>query len=150
MSAFVSSDAPCSRSARSNLDRLDTPPSRPTCSSCALFGGAVPLFYKSRTFGLLFIKEISKNCKMLDSKSTSTKSVILRKRSSLKKRPLSYASTDLLSIEVPKKKINRRNSLLRLKEFFSLKKNFREISKEKGLKVFRRSMSIHSIEFWEH
>ena len=65
------------------------------------------------------------------------------------KRPLSYASSDLLNIEVPKKKINRRNSLMKLKEFFSLKKNFREIKEEKGLKVFRRNNSIHSIEFWE-
>lgn len=81
---------------------------------------------------------------------STPKSIIRRKSSVQKKRPLSYASTDLLSIEVPKKKISRRSSLLKLKEFFSLKKNFREINEEKGLKVFRRNTSIHSIEFWEH
>ena len=151
MSVFVSSDAPCPRSARSNLDRLDIPPSRPTCSSFAVLGGAFSLYYKSGIVYPCIIKAKQKTEfeKMLNSKAPSTKSVIRRKRSSLKKRPLSYASTDLLTIEVPKKKINRRNSLLRLKEFFSLKKNFREISNEKGLNVFRRSTSIHSIEFWE-
>ena len=51
--------------------------------------------------------------------------------------------------EVPTKKTSRRSSMKMLKDFFSLKKNFNQIKEEKGQKVFRRKISIQSIEFWE-
>jgi len=51
--------------------------------------------------------------------------------------------------EVPTKRISRRSSIKKLKDFFSLKKNFNQINDEKGQKVFRRKLSIQSIEFWE-
>ena len=80
----------------------------------------------------------------------NSKSIIRRNSSLQKKRPLSFASTDLLTIEeLPKKKINRRTSLMRLKDFFSSKKSSKEINEDKGQKYFRRNTSIHSIEFWE-
>jgi hypothetical protein len=80
----------------------------------------------------------------------NSKSVIRSKSCINKPRPLSYASAELMAIqEVPTKKISRRSSMKMLKDFFSLKKNCNQIKEEKGQKVFRRKLSIQSIEFWE-
>ena len=80
----------------------------------------------------------------------SSKSIIRSKSCTDKPRPLSFASAELMAIEeVPTKKISRRSSMKKLKDLFSLKKNFNQINEEKGQKVFRRKLSIQSIEFWE-
>ena len=80
----------------------------------------------------------------------TSKSIIRSKSCIEKQRPLSFASSELIAIEeVPTKKISRRSSIKMLKDFFSLKKNFNQIKEEKGQKVFRRKISIQSIEFWE-